>query len=549
MKIKKNCFVILRYSIMILILAYVSYQLFFDVLLGRWFPAIKNFGPFAFVEALKEFFVPNKLFPLNNFSFHPIMISLGFAFLLIIFTSFFNRFFCGNICPFGTIQELFGNAGRLVAKNIFKRERLMVMPIKVDKFLRSFKYIFLGGILLSALLYGTDLIFSQFFGNKIAIFQFINPWLAFKNLFNPDVLFPVYMISLVSLLFVLFGSLLFERFFCKYICPSGALFSIFSKISQYKVEPGCEDCSNACPMNITLENVEKVNSAECIVCHKCAGSKEDKKMPILFLLSVTAVFFGYIIFSQFLNYNSVVNPKKVQININEKIYINQYPNIKTELFDSDFTIRNLSKSKNDASYLKFCKLNNLPLNMNPDSSLVEMSDVWEKLSVKDFLAIPFIKESFFDRYSYYLTSAKFLKFYFAPSSFNENSSVVSVINQAPLSSVINSYGPLYQATYGANSLEVFISELAAQNIDVSQNYSQVKDKVDAYLFVEFKKSIEENLGISGITEKPASFQDFKNIVKNRLEMKENFDNIAAAKFRAKFESDAEWRFQTYFFGK
>ena len=68
-------------------------------------------------------------------------------------------------------------------------------------------------------------------------------------------------------------SILFYRPFCKWICPLGAIYSLFNKISflNIKVESskcvGCNKCSKACKMDIDV--CKTPNHPECIGCGAC----------------------------------------------------------------------------------------------------------------------------------------------------------------------------------------------------------------------------------------------------------------------------------------
>ena len=68
-------------------------------------------------------------------------------------------------------------------------------------------------------------------------------------------------------------SILIYRPFCKYICPLGALYSVFNPISLYKYRVDkdkcikCGKCAKACQM--IVDPVENSNSPECIRCGRC----------------------------------------------------------------------------------------------------------------------------------------------------------------------------------------------------------------------------------------------------------------------------------------
>ena len=75
------------------------------------------------------------------------------------------------------------------------------------------------------------------------------------------------------LVFVIILSILFYRPFCKWICPLGAIYSLFNKISllKIKVDPekcvNCQKCSHACKMDVNV--VDTPDHPECIRCGAC----------------------------------------------------------------------------------------------------------------------------------------------------------------------------------------------------------------------------------------------------------------------------------------
>ena len=77
----------------------------------------------------------------------------------------------------------------------------------------------------------------------------------------------------VILIITIILSILIYRPFCKYICPLGALYSIFNPVSLYKYRVDkdkcikCGKCAKACQM--IVDPVENSNSPECIRCGRC----------------------------------------------------------------------------------------------------------------------------------------------------------------------------------------------------------------------------------------------------------------------------------------
>ena len=183
--------------------------------------------------------------------------------LLIIATVIFGRFFCGFMCAFGTLGDAIHFLGRKVFKLNYR------MPEDVDKKLKWVKYILLA-----------FLIFTWITG--IGVFAGWSPWDAFGSLLTlpPDFsyAFTSLTIGTILLLFIVIGSLFVERFFCRYLCPMGAIFSLASllkiaKIKKTRTNCGkCKVCSNNCKMGIPLYQSDVVSSGECIACMKCVSA-------------------------------------------------------------------------------------------------------------------------------------------------------------------------------------------------------------------------------------------------------------------------------------
>ncbi|MBP8640849.1 MAG: 4Fe-4S binding protein [Oscillospiraceae bacterium] len=141
--------------------------------------------------------------------------------LLIIATLLFGRFFCGFMCAFGTL----GDAVHFIGKKVFKLN--FRMPEAVDKKMKWIKYILLA-----------LLIFTWITG--IGVFAGWSPWDAFGSLLTlpPDFAyaFTSLTIGTTLLLLIVLGSLFVERFFCRYLCPMGAVFSIASLLKPAKIK-------------------------------------------------------------------------------------------------------------------------------------------------------------------------------------------------------------------------------------------------------------------------------------------------------------------------
>ena len=207
-------------------------------------------------------------------------------FFTLIFSLVFGRAFCGYICPFGALQELLGKISKKKIK----------VPEKADKYLRLVKYAVLA--LVTAMAWITATIWISPY----------DPWTAFAHIWSGSELFAEMGAGLTILVIVVGASIFIERFFCKYLCPAGAVYGLLARISLSRIKRNCGGscgkCGKACPMNIDVAKARTVKSTECIACGQCAAACPSKKQPLnmtlfgktvkplAFMLAVVIVFFG-----------------------------------------------------------------------------------------------------------------------------------------------------------------------------------------------------------------------------------------------------------------
>ncbi len=163
---------------------------------------------------------------------------------------FVGVFFCGWVCPFGTVQDWLGWCAVKCRLPRFK------VPRHIQKYLQFSRYLFLG-----LMFWGITFSFSN------APFYFQN------NLMH-------HMLSWASgltLTFFLIAGLFCDRPFCNYFCLKGAadgLVSMFRLISIHRDNNACIHChlcDKVCPMNVSVEKTGFVRHPNCINCMKCVG--------------------------------------------------------------------------------------------------------------------------------------------------------------------------------------------------------------------------------------------------------------------------------------
>jgi len=232
------------------------------------------------------------------------------ALSLLVITLLLGRFFCGLICPIGTLLD--------ISDKFMKRKKI---SNKNNKISRKNKYILISLIFVTSVFgiqtYG---IFSPFsiFTRTVVTCVFGPIYMLFKNIsvmcdhlgysnnqivsriFQPigdfiaktDLLLSSQFYFNLSLLFLLmFAGIIFlntftKRFWCRYLCPLGAFWGIISvfNIKKRKVSSDCNNCSicqNVCSMNaIYAEDFSVTSESDCIKCGTC--SKACPKSAISF---------------------------------------------------------------------------------------------------------------------------------------------------------------------------------------------------------------------------------------------------------------------------
>jgi polyferredoxin len=209
-----------------------------------------------------------------NFNWGTLLPQMVALLAVLPITLLAGRFFCGWMCAFGSLGDLIYGLSKLIIK---KRKPI---PEEVDRILKFAKFVLL--FLLVVVVWSIGL----------KTFQSANPWDAFGMLFTigkaPD--FSYVLSNLAPAFFILAaiiaGSFYIERFFCRYLCPLGAIFAIVSKLRITAIKKPTEKCGNCrvctknCPMGIPLYREEQSKSGECINCLQCVSKCPRKNVRL-----------------------------------------------------------------------------------------------------------------------------------------------------------------------------------------------------------------------------------------------------------------------------
>ncbi|QDT37937.1 4Fe-4S binding protein [Stratiformator vulcanicus] len=188
---------------------------------------------------------------------------------ILTFCILIPRAFCGWFCPLGTLIDFFDWA---VGKRVPK------LHVEPRGWWVHTKYYILTGVLVSAL-----------FGVMTAGFFSAIPVLTRGLLFTGGraqiavlkdsshlrAVEVTFYISIAMFCGVFLLSLMGKRFWCRYVCPSGALLSVFNtfRVGERKVESSCVKCNKCveiCPFDAIKEDFT-TRTADCTYCQTCGG--------------------------------------------------------------------------------------------------------------------------------------------------------------------------------------------------------------------------------------------------------------------------------------
>lgn len=181
------------------------------------------------------------------------------------FTIVFGRFFCGWLCAFGALGDA------LHALYLWGCKRLKRKPVKLPLSLR-------GREVLSWSKYGL-LFFLAILGylGKLSLLQGTSPWEVFSLLRAGNFHLAGHGVGIGILTVLVVLMAVQERFFCRNLCPMGAVFSLLPVLPFFSLHrdrehcrKGCSACEKICPSDVQLPDDGSIAvSGDCFQCQKC----------------------------------------------------------------------------------------------------------------------------------------------------------------------------------------------------------------------------------------------------------------------------------------
>lgn len=254
---------------------------------------------------------------------HPVHPAALLIFGAVITVSFlFKRSFCSWVCPFGFVSEKLADLGRRVVG------RYLHLPRWADLPLRALKYLLLGflvwviffGMNVAGLRSFLDSPFNQTADARLLLF-FLHPSIT----------------AIVVLATLVVASVFVRHFWCRYLCPYGALTALVGVISPTRIQRragsciDCAKCTAACPARLPVNRLLTVHSDECTLCLECIQScpvpntlavglayPRRRVAPLFIALTIAGVFLLFIALGRLSgHWQSSVPPSQLREQIRE----------------------------------------------------------------------------------------------------------------------------------------------------------------------------------------------------------------------------------------
>ena len=253
-------------------------------------PSVEGFLPIAGFVSFKYALFTGIIEPI-----HPAALVLFVAIVTVSLLT--KKGFCGWICPIGTVSQYMWMVGEKIFGKNFRLKKEYDIPLRAIKYLvMAFFIVFIGIAMVP---------------NMIVLF-FITDYYKIVDVKTMKFFTEMSRTTMIVLGIIVVLSFLYKNFWCRYLCPYGALLGLVSKLSPIKIRRNnehcihCRSCSKHCPSLIDVEQKEVVTSAECFGCLTCIShcpSKDAlsislrKKLnlkPAYYIVTVLAVFYLFV---------------------------------------------------------------------------------------------------------------------------------------------------------------------------------------------------------------------------------------------------------------
>ena len=240
---------------------------------------------------------------------HPAAMVLFIAFMLM--SLLLKKAFCSWLCPVGTLSEYLWTFGRKIFGRNLRCPRWLDIPLRGLKYLLLGFFVFLIGTMSAEAIH--DFMTTPY--GMVADVKMLN---FFRDIGQTAAI----VIALLVLL-----SMLVQNFWCRYLCPYGALLGITSLFSPTKIRRDseacidCGKCARVCPSHLPVDQLVQIRSVECTACMACVAAcpaedalqfslmprkaltpaerwRQRAVSPAVFVTVLACIFFGLVVIAK-----------------------------------------------------------------------------------------------------------------------------------------------------------------------------------------------------------------------------------------------------------
>ena len=217
-------------------------------------PGVEGWLPIAGMMNFKYWLLTGKVPAMHPAAMFLLVTFVGISFL-------FRKAFCGWLCPVGTISDYLWRAGKKIFGRNFQLPRWLDIP------LRGLKYLLLGFFVWAV---------SSMSAHAIEGFM-RSPYGVIADVKMLDFFRFIGTTGLIVIGLLMVFSVFVQNFWCRYLCPYGALLGITALFSPVKIRRSssacidCGKCAKACPASLPVDKLVSIKSAECSGCLECVA--------------------------------------------------------------------------------------------------------------------------------------------------------------------------------------------------------------------------------------------------------------------------------------
>jgi len=253
-------------------------------------PSVEGFLPIGALMAFK-LWITTGIFD----RIHPAGLVIFIA--AVLMALLLKKSFCGWICPVGALSDLTWKLGKKISGKNFILSRHIDYPLRSVKYILMMFFIYVIAVKMPP-----SEIFKFLEGDYYIIADVKMLYFFTK----------MTLVTFITLLLLFIASLFLKNFWCRYLCPYGALLGILSLCSPLKITRDedacihCGRCTKNCPAALPVGEKARIKSPECTGCLTCVShcpAKDTLDMslpksrilnPLVFAILIVGLFFGAI---------------------------------------------------------------------------------------------------------------------------------------------------------------------------------------------------------------------------------------------------------------